>query len=101
METWFYLDSWQVSFITDHHWKQIDNLPRLICSRRNLVTKTNAIIVFLAVADLFVVVERNSFAIFLRHYGKNALYWPQHLLSWVSFIRWMFIGTLPLETYTV
>ena len=53
------------------------------------------IIVSLAVADFCVVVERNS-SIFLRHYGKNACYWPQHLLSWVSFIRWLFIGTLPL-----
>ena len=44
-------------------------------------------------ADLCVVVERNSFSIFQRHYGKNAYYWPQHLLSWVTFIRWLFSNT--------
>ena len=92
METWFNLDSRPVSFITDHHWKKIDNLPRLICSSRNLCTKTNAFIVSLAVADFCVVVERNFFSIFLRHY-KNACHWSQHLLSWVSFMRWLFSNT--------
>ena len=52
-------------------------------------------------ADSCVVVERNSFSIFLRHYGKNACYLPQHLLSWVSFIRWLFSNTSVGNLYSL
>ena len=52
-------------------------------------------------ADFCVVVERNSSSIFLRHYGKNTCYWPQHLLSWVNFIRWLFSNTSVGNLYSL
>ena len=52
-------------------------------------------------ADFSVVVERNSSSIFLRHYGKNTCYWPQQLLSWVNFIRWLFSNTSVGNLYSL
>ena len=52
-------------------------------------------------ADFCVVVERNSSSIFLRHYGKNTCYWPQHLLSWVNFVRWLFSNTSVGNLYSL
>ena len=51
METWFWILGWVLSFLTI-----IGNgfTIFLVCSRRNLRTKTNAFIVSLAVADFFV-----------------------------------------------
>ena len=88
METWFWIFGWFLSFLTI-----IGNgfTIFLVCSRRNLRTKTNAFIVSLAVADFCVglSVIPSLFACDVT----NSCYWPQHLGSWVNFIRWLFSNT--------
>ncbi|CAH3178393.1 unnamed protein product [Porites evermanni] len=85
METWFWILGWVLSFLTI-----LGNgfTIFLVCSRRNLRTKTNAFIVSLAVADFCVglSVIPSLFACDVT----NTCYWPQHLGSWVNFIRWLF-----------
>ena len=88
METWFWILGWVLSFlaITGNGFTIF-----LVCSRRNLRTKTNAFIVSLAVADFCVglSVIPSLFACDVT----NTCDWPQHLLSWVNFIRWLFSDT--------
>ena len=85
METWFCILDWVLSFLTI-----LGNgiTIFLVCNRRNLRTKTNAFIVSLAVADFCVglSVIPSLFACDVT----NSCYWPQHLGSWVNFIRWLF-----------
>ena len=85
METWFWILGSVLSFltITGNGFTIF-----LVCSRRNLRTKTNAFIVSLAVADFCVglSVIPSLFACDVT----NSCYWPQHLGSWVNFIRWLF-----------
>ena len=88
METWFWILGWVLSFltITGNGFTIF-----LVCSRRNLRTKTNAFIVSLAVADFCVglSVIPSLFACDVT----NTCHWPQHLRSWVNFIRWLFSYT--------
>ena len=88
METWFWILGWVLSFLAI-----IGNgfTIFLVCSRRNLRTKTNAFIVSLAVADFCVglSVIPSLFACDIT----NTCYWPQHLRSWVNIIRWLFSNT--------
>ena len=88
METWFWILGWFLSFLTI-----IGNgfTIFLVCSRRNLRTKTNAFIVSLAVADFCVGlgVIPSLFACDIT----NTCDWPQHLRSWVDIIRWLFSNT--------
>ena len=88
METWFWILGWVLSFlaIAGNGFTIF-----LVCSRRNLRTKTNAFIVSLAVADFCVglSVIPSLFACYIT----NTCDWPQHLLSWVNFIRWLFSET--------
>ena len=93
METWFWILGWFLSLLTITWNKLTIFLGSFTADEISAPKPAPAIIVSLAVADFCVVVERNSFSIFLRHYGKNAYYWPEHLLSWVSFIRWLFSNT--------
>ena len=88
METWFWILGWFLSFLTI-----IGNgfTIFLVCSRRNLRTKTNAFIVSLAVVDFCVGLSVIPSLFFCDL--TNTCYWPQHLLSWVNFIRWLFSYT--------
>ena len=83
METWFWILGWVLSFLTI-----TGNLFTivLICSRRNLRTKTNAFILSLAVADFFVGVS----VIPSMFFCDNFCDWPRRWLSWVNFTRWLF-----------
>ena len=88
MEIWFWILGWVLSFLTI-----IGNgfTIFLVCSRRNLRTKTNAFIVSLAVADFCVglsVIPSLFFCDF-----TNTCDWPQHLGSWVNIISWLFSNT--------
>ena len=92
METWFWIFGWFLSFLTI-----IGNgfTIFLVCSRRNLRTKTYAFIVSLAVADFFVglIIITSLFFCDIT----NTCDWPHthdhHFLSWVNFIRWLFSFT--------
>ena len=88
METWFWILGWVLSFLTI-----LGNgfTIFLVCSRRNLRTKTNAFIVSLAVADFCVglSVIPSQFACDIT----NTCDWPQHLRSWVNILRWLFSNT--------
>ena len=88
MEIWFWILGWVLSFlaIAGNGIKIY-----LVCSRRNLRTKTNAFIVSLAVADFCVGLDVIPFLFACD--VTNTCYWPQHLLSWVTFIRLLFSST--------
>ena len=88
METWFWILGWVLSFLAI-----IGNgfIIFLVCSRRNLRTKTNAFIVSLAVADFCVGLSVIP-SLFLCDF-TNTCHWPQHWLSWVNFVRWLFSYT--------
>ena len=88
METWFWILGWVLLFLTI-----IGNgfTIFLVCSRRNLRTNTNAFIVSLAVADFFVGLSVIPSLFFCDI--TNTCHWPQPLLSWVNFIRWLFSNT--------
>ncbi|XP_073228488.1 uncharacterized protein [Porites lutea] len=79
METWFWILGWVLSFLTI-----LGNgfTIFLVCSRRNLRTKTNAFIVSLAVADFCVglSVIPSLFACDIT----NTCDWPEHYRSWTS-----------------
>ena len=88
MEIWFWILGWVLSFLAI-----IGNgfIIFLVCSRRNLRTKTNAFIVSLAVADFCVGLSVIP-SLFLCDF-TNTCHWPQHWLSWVNFVRWLFSYT--------
>ena len=81
METWFWILSFQTIFGNGF-------TIFLVC--RNLRTKTNAFIVSLTVADFCVGLSVIHSLFFCDI--TNTCYWPQHLLSWsswVNIIRWL------------
>ena len=88
METWFWILGWILSFLTI-----LGNgfTIFLVCSRRNLRTKTNAFLVSLAVADFCVglSVIPSLFACDIT----NTCDWPEHFRSWVNIIRLLFSNT--------
>ena len=88
METWFWILGWALSYLAI-----IGNgfTIFLVCSRRNLRTKTNAFIVSLAVADFCVGLSVIS-SLFLCDFTITC-HWPQHWLSWMNFVRWLFSYT--------
>ena len=88
METWFWILGWVLSFLTI-----LGNgfTIFLVCRRRNLRTKTNAFIVSLAVADFCVGLSVIPSLFFCDI--TNTCDSPQHLPSWVDFIRCLFSHT--------
>ena len=90
METWFKILGWFLSFLTI-----IGNgfTIFLVCSRRDLRTKTNAFISFivsLAVVDFCVGLSFIPSRFFCDI--TNTCDWPHYLLSWsswVNIIRWL------------
>ena len=88
METWFWIFGWFLSFLTI-----IGNgfTIFLVCSRRNLRTKTNAFIVSLAVADFCVGLGVIP-SLFLCDI-TNTCHWPHSLMSWVAFIPLLLSNT--------
>ena len=85
METWFWILGWILSILT-----VAGNgfTVHLVGSQRRLRTKTNALIVSLAVADFCVgafVVPSLFFCDF-----RGGCNWPRPYASWVDFIRWLF-----------
>ena len=92
METWFWILGWFLSFLTI-----IGNgfTIFLVCSRRNLRTKTNAFIVSLAVADFCVGLSVIPSLFFCDI--TNTCHWPGYWFSWVNIIRLLFIYTSALN----
>ena len=88
METWFWILGWALSYLAI-----IGNgfTIFLVCSRRNLRTKTNALIVSLAVTDFCVGLSVIP-SLFLCDFTITC-HWPQHWLSWMNFVRWLFSYT--------
>ena len=82
METWFWILSWVLSLLAI-----IGNgfTIFLVCSRRNLRTKTNAFIVSLAVGT-------RDFCVGLS-VVPSLFFCDIYLLSWVNFIRWLSSNT--------
>ena len=85
MDTWFWILGWVLSFLTI-----IGNgfTIFLVCSRRNLRTKTNAFVVSLAVADFCV--GLSVIPSLLACDITNTCHWPDYWLSWVNIIRLLF-----------
>ena len=93
METLFWILGWFLSFLTI-----IGNgftLIFLVCSRRNLRTKTNAFIVSLAVADFCVGLSVIPSLFFCDI--TNTCHWPDYWFSWVNIIRLLFSYTSALN----
>ena len=85
METWFWILGWVLSFlaITGNAF-----IIFLVCSRRNLRTKTNAFIVSLAVADFCVGLSVVP-SLFACDVTKTCD-WPKVFPSWNDVVRWLF-----------
>ena len=92
METWFWILGWVLSFltITGNGFTIF-----LVCSRRNLRTKTNAFIVSLAVADFWVGLSVFP-SLFFRDI-TNTCHWPDYWFSWVNIKRLLFSYTSALN----
>ena len=85
MGTWFWILGWILSIL-----KIAGNgfTVLLVGGQRRLRTKTNALIVSLAVAD-FCVEAFVAPSLFVCHI-RGGCNWPQPYASWVDFIRWLF-----------
>ena len=82
METWFWILGWSLSILT-----MAGNgfIIFLVCSKRQLRTKTNAFVVSLAVADFFVGMSVVPLMFFCKlATGCKPRYY------WISFVRWLF-----------
>ena len=84
METWFWTVGWFVSIMTITG----NGFIFLVCSKRQLRTKTNAFVVSLAVADFCVGMSVVPSLFFCEK--TNGCNWPRAWLSWVHLIRWLF-----------
>ena len=87
METWFWILGWVLSFlaITGNGFTIF-----LVCSRRNLRTKTNAFIVSLACALADFCVGLSIIPSLFVCDVTSTCYWPQVFPSWKDVVRWLF-----------
>ena len=85
MGTWFWILGWILSILTI---AGNGFTVLLVGSQRRLRTKTNALIVSLAVADFCVGASAVPSLFFCDIRG--GCNWPQSYASWVDFIRWLF-----------
>ena len=101
METWFWILGWVLSFlaITGNGF-----VIFLVCSRRNLRTKTNAFIVSLAVGDFCLGLSVIP-SLFICDVTSTCE-WPQTFPSWKDVVRWLFsylsvlnLSSLVLDRY--
>ena len=96
METWFWILGWILSILTI---AGNGFTVLLVGSQSRLRTKTNALIVSLAVADFCV----GAFAVpslFVCHI-RGGCNWPQPYASWVDFIRWLFVYASKMNLCTL
>ena len=85
MKTWFWILGWFLSILTI---TGNGFIIFLVCTKRQLRTKTNAFVVSLAVADFCV-----GFSVVPSLYYcdvTGSCTWPQHWMSWSRSIRWLF-----------
>ena len=87
METWFWILGWVLSFLTI---SGNGFTIFLVCSRRNLRTKTNAFIVSLAVADFCVGLSVIPSMFFCSDIITNTCHRSQ---LWITYIRLLFSNT--------
>ena len=84
MDTWFWILGWFLSILV-----VAGNgfIIFLVCSKRQLRTKTNASVVSLAVADFYVGLSVNP----LKHFCGSSCKWRTlRGVSWMDMIRWLF-----------
>ena len=81
MDTWFWILGWFLSILAI---AGNGFIIFLVCSKRQLRTKTNAFIVSLAVADFFVGLSVIPF----RFFCGTSCKWPG--VSWMDLVRWLF-----------
>ena len=85
MRTWFWILGWILSILTI---AGNGFTVLLVSSRLRLRTKTNALIVSLAVADFCV----GAFAVPSLFFCeiRSGCNWPRPYASWMDFLRWLF-----------
>ena len=85
MESWFWILGWILSILTI---TGNGFIVLLVISQRKLRTKTNTLIVSLAVADFCVGAFAFPSLFFCEI--RDGCNWPRPYASWVDFIRWLF-----------
>ena len=85
------MDSRLGSFISGYHWKWIYNLPCLLQTKSP--NQNQRVYRFTCRGGFLCRFECYSFSVFMRLYKHLPLAWPQHWLSWVNFVRWLFSYT--------
>ena len=85
MKTWFWILGWFLSILTI---TGNGFIIFLVCTKRQLRTKTNAFVVSLAVADFCVGLSVVPSLYYCDVTGSCI--WPQHWMSWSRSIRWLF-----------
>ena len=84
METWFWILGWFLSILTI---TGNGFIIFLVCSKRQLRTKTNAFVVSLAVGDFCVGMSVVP-SLFFCDITSGCI-WPQAWLSWFHLLRWL------------
>ena len=84
MDTWFWILGWFLSILAI---AGNGFIIFLVCSKRQLRTKTNAFVVSLAVSDFFVGLS----VVPLKHFCGSSCKWRTlRGVSWMNMIRWLF-----------
>ena len=87
MAIWFWILGWVLSILTI---TGNGFIIFLVSSDRQLRTKTNALIVSLALADFLVGATVVPFLFLCMIILKNGCIWPREWPSWVYLMRWLF-----------